>query len=229
MMGKVYFVTGTDAEVGKTLVTASMILALSKRGIKAGGYKPLQSGVACWEDSDAGLLYSVSGYAEHPLTYSFSEAVAPAFAIKSTGQIVDQQSIDTQIDRLQDDLDILFVEGAGGWLVPYFPNKLVADWALELNEPVIVVGRATLGTINHTLLTVESIEKRQLQVAAVILSGAKEEQEQLAISNQKYIENMLPGIPVILLPWIEAKTKTEKIKFLAETEEIQLILNCLYC
>lgn len=226
-MGKRYFVTGTDTEVGKTLITACMIRAMRNKGIRAGGYKPLQSGIDDWGNSDAGILYSVSGFTEYPLTYSFPEAVAPAFAIERKGQTIDQQSILNQIERLQQNLDILFIEGAGGWLVPYFPDKLVADWAREVNAPVIVVGRATLGTINHTLLTVEAIKNRHLRVAAVLLSGAIQE-KQLAISNKLYLKKYLSDIPVILLPWVNEKTNWDKIQLLSEKEEIQQAINCLY-
>lgn len=229
MMGKTYFVTGTDTEIGKTLVTASMIKALRQKAIKAGGYKPLQSGVEDWGSSDAGILYSVSGYTSHqPLTYSFQEAVAPAFAIEKNRQEIDIQGIYDQIDQLSKSLDIVFIEGAGGWLVPFFPEHLVADWARELAVPVIVVGRATLGTINHTLLTVESIQSRNLHVAAILLSGAEPHQWELAIANQGYLKKKLKDIPVFLLPWIKGNTLHDKIKQLSEHREIQMAVNYLY-
>ncbi|WP_079933038.1 dethiobiotin synthase [Carboxydocella sp. ULO1] len=229
-MGKVFFVTGTDTEVGKTLITASLIRAMRKRGMEAGGYKPLQSGVDEWSASDAGILTRISGLeGQEVLTYSFLEAIAPAFAINKHEAFIDKMEIINEIDKLRGKFDILFVEGAGGWLVPYFPGQLVADWASELKAPVIVIGRAALGTINHTLLTVEAIQNRQLEVAAIILSGATPSNQELAEMNKQYIKEHLSNIPVFLVPWVEGEDQWEKIQSLSEQPEIQLAIQYLCC
>ena len=176
------FVTGTDTGVGKTTVSCAILAAARRRGLRTLAAKPIESG--CVPDqagtliaADAmALAHAADGLAP-PLpppgsVYRFRAALAPSVAAALEDRTVRLEPMLRACRRLESLApDLLLVEGAGGLLVPLGSDLLVADLAAALRAPLLVVARDSLGTINHTLLTVESARRRQLPVAAVILSA----------------------------------------------------------
>lgn len=169
------FVTGTDTGVGKTLITAALALILRDRGIRVGVMKPVETGVANPEGlgDDAALLVSVADCtAEAGLVspYRFPLPAAPDLAAKNAGAAIHPAQILDAEAQLAGEHDFMLLEGAGGLMVPLRGGYLIADLARDLGYPLLVVSRPTLGTINHTLLTVHAARTMDLEVAGVVVN-----------------------------------------------------------
>ena len=172
------FITGTDTGVGKTLVTAGLVGALSSRGTRIGVMKPVQSGGVFSNgelvSEDAKILMRASGL-DPPLAwvnpYCFEPAISPDLAAGKTEVSIDL--IKERLNLLAAGVDIVFVEGAGGIASPLLKGKTNGDVASELGLPVIIVSPQRLGTINHTVMTVEYCRDRGIDVIGVILNNRK--------------------------------------------------------
>jgi dethiobiotin synthetase len=168
-------VTGTDTGVGKTLIACALARGLRRRGVDVGVMKPVETGVGPSGPSDARALREAAGAddaLELVCPQAFSLAAAPCVAAAAEGRQVDRRAIDAAYDALRSRHDFTLVEGAGGLLVPISDGFSMADLALGLGLPLLVVARAALGTINHTLLTLEAAEQRGLCVMGVVISHA---------------------------------------------------------
>jgi dethiobiotin synthase len=164
MRQRQFFVTGTDTAVGKTVLSALLCAALD-----AHYWKPIQTGAD--EDSDS---RTVAELAELPSTrilaeaYRFGPPVSPHLAARWAGERIDLARIAIP-DALRS--QSLIVEGAGGLLVPVNENQFMLDVMRHLQLPVILASRSTLGTINHTLLSLAALHGAQLAIAGVVLIG----------------------------------------------------------
>lgn len=168
-MKQAFFVTGTDTGVGKTHVACKLIAAYVAQGYKVIGMKPVAAGCelvdGVWVNEDVLKLEAVSNVqAPRELInpYSFKEAIAPHIAAEKVGVEINIEVIQQAFNKLRDIADIVIVEGAGGFLVPLNATQCMADLAVTLNIPVILVVNMKLGCINHSLLTVEAIQARNL-------------------------------------------------------------------
>ena len=159
-----FFVTGTDTDVGKTLVSAWLLTHLD-----ASYWKPVQAGLLPETDfSVVRRLAEVPPERILPEAYLLTEPIAPHEAARRAGIAIDMAKlIPPPLDGL------LVVEGAGGLMVPLTDTAYVVDLATELHLPLILVARSTLGTINHTLLSLEAIRRRGLHLAGVVINGPK--------------------------------------------------------
>jgi len=168
-----FFVSGTDTGVGKTVVACALVRAMRRRGLDAGVMKPIETGVGAEGPLDAQALRSAAAAIE-PLEeicpQTFALPAAPTVAAASEGRTVEVEAIRDAFARLRERHEWLVVEGAGGLLVPAARDLSMADLCRELELPLLIVGRAALGTINHTLLTLEAAEARSLPVAGVVIS-----------------------------------------------------------
>ena len=170
------FLTGTDTGVGKTLVSAALAYLLAQKGVRVGVAKPFESGVSDPTNlgEDGCLLRWASGSQEDTdriTPYRLREPLAPGLAARREGVDINWLSVVETIREGKGRCDFQLVEGAGGVLVPLAGSHLVADLAKELALPLLIVARAGLGTINHTLLTLESARTRGLKVAGWIING----------------------------------------------------------
>ena len=167
------FVTGTDTGVGKTLVCCALLGRLRARGIDAGAMKPIETGVGPRGPLDAIALREAAGGAD-PLDdvcpQRFALAAAPTVAAQHEQRSVDLAAIGDAYRRHGQRHRLLVVEGAGGLLAPAASGLSMAELARELALPLLVVARAALGTVNHTLLTLEAAAARQLDVVGVVIS-----------------------------------------------------------
>ncbi len=173
------FVTGTDTGVGKTLVAAALARFLTGRGVRAGVMKPVESGVddPAGLGADGRLLCWAAGMENRTSLvspYRFTEPLAPSLAAEVQGTTVDPDRLIASARQLAEQSDFLIVEGAGGLLVPLAGHLLVADLACCLGFPLLIVCRAGLGTLNHTLLTLEAARQRKLPVAGLLINGMPE-------------------------------------------------------
>jgi dethiobiotin synthetase len=166
------FITGTDTGVGKTLVTAALLHAFSQLGVRAVGMKPVAAGAeqidGVWVNDDVVALRQASPV-DAPLDlvnpYLFREAIAPHIAAERKGVRIEVPRIVEAWEALSARADVVLVEGAGGFLVPIGPERDLADLAVALGLPVLLVVGMRLGCLNHALLTAEAIERRGLTLA----------------------------------------------------------------
>lgn len=188
-----FFVTGTDTGVGKTFLTAQLTRDGRRRGLPAAALKPLATG----DRADAEQLRQAM---DGLLTLDeinpvwFRLPAAPLAAAEAEGRTIDFATLNAHVAAMRRRFPHLLVEGVGGWRVPLAPGYEVRDWARDLGLPVLVVARAGLGTINHTLLTVENIQAYGLSCAGIYLNPGPPEQapdEALLRSNRRILEQIL--------------------------------------
>lgn len=203
-----YFITGTDTGIGKTLVSTALLSALSHRGLRVAGMKPVASG-ACWQDGqwrndDVEALMAASNVALprrliNP--YLLRQATAPHIAAASEGQNINLAQIEAAFQTLCASVDQLIVEGAGGFLVPLNARQDMADLALRLGLPVILVVGIRLGCISHALLSTQAIAARGLRLAAWVANIVSADMPQLpatiASLQQRIAAPMLGCIPYL--------------------------------
>jgi len=172
------FVTGTDTEVGKTVIAGGIARILTDKGRRVGVFKPIASG--CRPDrqglvsDDAEFLAHCADSPEslsHICPVRYREPLAPEVAAGRAGRPIDFKSIQTYYNRLVADKDLIIVEGIGGLLVPLAENFTVAELAKQINLPLLIVAWPGLGTINQTLLTIEAARSRGLRIAGVIINS----------------------------------------------------------
>ena len=221
MAARGIFVTGTDTGVGKTIVAATLARLLRINGIRVGVMKPVTSGCRVVDDElvsdDALLLCQAAGVvcSDDNAIYRLSEALAPAEAARLDGVRIDLDRIKGAFDRLSADCDYLIVEGAGGLMVPLSGGLLIADLALLLGFPLLVVSRPTLGTINHTVLTCYAAGQMGLTVAGVIINGMPADPG-LAEKGAPHQIGSLCGSPVLgVWPYRKACRDSELVDDLA--------------
>ncbi len=163
------FVTGTDTGVGKTAVSIALLAAFARRGLRVAACKPCETGDG---DDAARLAWACGRELDATLVnpYRFAMPASPEAAAAAAGAHIDFARIRSCVDTLRADSDALIVEGAGGLLVPAGNGQLMADWIRALALPVLIVARPSLGTVNHTLLTIEAARRRELPILGVIFS-----------------------------------------------------------
>jgi dethiobiotin synthetase len=167
------FVTGTDTGVGKTVVACALAERLRARGVDVGVMKPIETGVGPQGPLDA-IALAESAECDDPLELvcpvRLELPAAPDVAAEAEGRRIDLGAVRAAHDALRARHELLLVEGAGGLLVPIVPGFMMAELARELGLPLLVVTRGRLGTVNHTLLTLEAARARGLALAGVVIS-----------------------------------------------------------
>ena len=169
------FVTGTDTGVGKTLVAAALARFLGSRGLRVGVMKPCETGVADpgRPGNDAQLLKWAAGSTDDDeliAPYRLQLPAAPSLAAARENLVIDPERIAEAFRQISRDKDLVLVEGAGGLMVPLRGGYLMADLAKRLELPLLVVVRPSLGTINHTLLTIFAAKSMDLTVGGFIVN-----------------------------------------------------------
>lgn len=214
------FVTGTDTGVGKTVVSAVLAVAAAARGAQAGYLKPIQTGVIDRADdssfghpieglegsysqsSDAAFVAaaakSAGVYVETRTTFSFPLPAAPSVAARQVGKNVELSEVFKDFEELQQRCDFVVVEGAGGLLVPLADGFTMADLACELGLACLVVARPGLGTLNHTLLTVEAALRRGVSVVGIAFSRVPSKPNIVERTNLELVPK-LTGLETLLV------------------------------
>jgi len=171
-MNKGLFITGTDTGVGKTLVAGGIAHLLKSWKINVGVMKPIATG----DRRDAAFLIKAAGIDEswdmvNPLF--FKAPLAPTISASLERREMNLDAVYRAYWYLQKKYDVMVVEGIGGVKVPLGESTYVVDLIQALRLPALVVGRATLGTLNHSLLTLDALEKKKVEILGVLLSGGK--------------------------------------------------------
>ncbi|MCE2432570.1 MAG: dethiobiotin synthase [Candidatus Latescibacteria bacterium] len=193
-MARGIFVTGTDTEIGKTAITAGLAAVLKRRGINAGVMKPISAGGR----ADAKLLKRAAR-SDQPLDtinpIYLRDPLSPNIAARREEKILDLAPVFDAFNHLSKIHDYLLVEGVGGLLVPITDDFLVADLAARLDLPLLIVARAALGTINHTLLTIEAARARGLQINSVIYNTLSAGSSDVSAQMSPEVVTRISGVP----------------------------------
>lgn len=173
-------VTGTDTGVGKTIIAAGIAGAMRRDGVDVGVMKPIATGIPQKEgfkSSDAELLARISGStdSENEINPVFLPLEAsPLTASRVLNIDIKLDEVFSSFKRLADKHEFIVVEGIGGVMVPIKKDYFVIDMIKELKLPVLIVSRAALGTLNHTLLTVKACKEYDLDVSGIVVNGVRE-------------------------------------------------------
>jgi len=198
-----FFVTGTDTDVGKTLAAAWLLTQLD-----ACYWKPVQAGTE--PETDSAIIRRLAGVTADrilPEAYVLPEAMAPHEAARRANITIEfEKLVPPPCDRP------LIVEGAGGLMVPLTGDAYVIDLAEELDLPIILVSRSTLGTINHTLLSLEAIRRRGLPLAGIIISGPDTPHNRAAIERYGQVE------VIAEIPWLDSVTRSSLLAIKPEID-----------
>ncbi|MGZ8394439.1 MAG: dethiobiotin synthase [Nitrospira sp.] len=204
-MNRGLFITGTDTGVGKTVVSAALVRRLVQMRCSVGVMKPVETGVQSnlLDESDAGRLMAAAGVKdslELVCPYRFRAPLAPIAAACAEGRCVDMQNILQLYTQLAERYAFMVVEGAGGLLVPTGQNWSMRDLIVQLGLPVVLVGRAGLGGINHALLTLESLGREGIVVTGLVLNetaGSRTPAEREQITSTVSLLQKRAGVPVL--------------------------------
>src|SRR5690606_27377292 len=172
------FITGTDTGVGKTVIAGAIANWFSRRGVRVAISKPVATGCVNRREglvSEDAEFLAAAGDVRFPLDLicpqCYAEPLAPAVAAERAKKPLDWEAIGRSIRLMSAEADVLIVEGVGGIMVPLDRTRLVRDLAVDLGLPAVVVARAGLGTINHTLLTLHALASAGVPVAGVVING----------------------------------------------------------
>jgi dethiobiotin synthetase len=198
------FITGTDTGVGKTYIGASIAAAMCRKGINVGVMKPAETGCKVRQgklvSADTLVLMKSAGVAD-PLElvnpFRFRLPLAPLVAARLEGKRVRIQKIVAAYQSLEQQHEFMIVEGAGGILVPLTRVQSYRDLAALLGLTVLIVARPGLGTINHTLLTIEALQQSKIPIAGIVINYVRKVEPGLAERTSPAVIERLSGVPII--------------------------------
>ncbi len=206
MADRGYFVTGTDTEIGKTVVSAALIRALNRGGYRTVGMKPVASGSlktaeGLRNDDALSLMRAASIKCRYELInpYAFEPPIAPHIAAAEAGVSIHFERIRERFDELAASADAIVVEGVGGWLAPLDDERFVAELARAIQLPVVLVVGMRLGCLNHALLTAESMRRSGIACAGWVANELDGSMERLD-ENVQALRERLPFPMVARVP-----------------------------
>lgn len=214
------FITGTDTNVGKTVVTAGLAAVMQGLGYTMGVYKPIQTGPV----SDMEFVNSIDQNIMTKVTYYLKPATAPSLAAILDNVKIYKNRIKIDFDTMKESSDFLLVEGAGGLLVPIDEGFMMRELIKMLNLPVLIVARPDLGTINHTLMTVETARNADIDIVGIVISNYPVDTDDIAIKTAPDIISELSGEEVLgVLPAFDPKNPEALIDMVINNIDIQSI------
>ena len=193
------FITGTDTGVGKTVITAAIAWTLKRAGRDVAVIKPIQTGTEQTGPMDIDFIQKVLGTnydIDDVCPYRFPKPLAPLVASEIEGEKIDADKIRKAYIKLKSAHEVVLVEGAGGLLVPILEDYLMSDLASDLGLPLVVVARPRLGTLNHTLLTIQSGSARGLEMLGVVINNFPRDPGIAERTNPGLITEMT-GVPLL--------------------------------
>lgn len=200
------FVTGTDTEIGKTLISSAMLHALAQQGLRAAGMKPVAAGADwCaerWCNEDAEALASASSVkltSELTTPYLLRTPAAPHIAARLDGVTIEPGRIADSFHQILPQADAVVVEGVGGFCVPLSENYDTADMAVQFGLPIVLVVGLRLGCINHALLTAGAIAARGLKLSGWVANTVDTVMPYLA-DNVQTLQQRLPAPLLGIVP-----------------------------
>ncbi|GBD96846.1 MAG TPA: dethiobiotin synthase [Nitrospirae bacterium] len=219
-MNKGIFITGTDTGTGKTFVAKGLIKAMREKGLNVCPMKPVETGCRIKNGElipeDTVKLIKASGVTE-PIDlinpYRLNHPLAPSVAAEIEGVKISRKKIFSAYKKLSKKYDLMIVEGAGGIMAPVYKKYLFLDLAKDLNLPVVIVSRPGLGTINHSLLTIEAARNKGLNVLGVIINYALKTKKGLPEKTVPEVIEKLGGVPLLgVVPYTKKHGNSRPIK-----------------
>lgn len=214
------FIAGTDTGVGKTIVAAGLVKLARDRGSRCVAVKPVETGCRIRE----GMLYPEDGAflqaaANGDLTLDqcvpvrLSLPASPARAAAMEGRMLNMFDLEEHIRTVVEDYDLTVVEGAGGLMVPIQERLMMIDLIQRLGFPTVLVGRIGLGTLNHTLLSMEAFERRGINTVGIVLSCTRPDSGPEEAFTPEDVTRFVGHVPVVVLPHLDQETRhrAEKI------------------
>jgi dethiobiotin synthetase len=205
---KGFFVTGTGTEVGKTVVAAVLANDLRRRGASVAVFKPAVTGLDDPGETDHALLRRAAHSEQSDdeiAPYRYGPPSSPHLAAAQAGKEIEPKRLHQAARAAAAGANQLICEGVGGLLVPLDSAYLVRDLAVDLGLPLVVAASPGLGTINHTLLTLEAARGHGLEVSAVVLTPWPDAPSAIEQSNRETIES-LGAVRVMTLPQLDLAT-----------------------
>ncbi len=208
---KTIFITATDTHVGKTIATFVLGTLLQSRGVDVGVLKPVQCG-----GNDAQFLKECLKLTDEAALINpiyVKEPLSPHLALRRAGRSFDIRKIKQAYKELRQRHDLLLIEGAGGLMVPLNNNYYNADLIKALHAEVIIVARLGLGTINHTLLTINQAKEYGLTIKGILFSDANPRKKSIAEQTNPQEIAHLSGVKVLgIIPYLKNKTQSEVLR-----------------
>jgi dethiobiotin synthetase len=225
------FVTGTDTDVGKTIISSGLAAVLKEKGMDVGVFKPLLSGISRQDpSSDTSLLKELSQTAltsEEITPYEFREPLAPYVAAKLEGRVVTIGDVVSHWEKIRLKHDFYIIEGAGGISVPLGEDFLVSDLMKALQLPIVIVARPNLGTFNHTFLTVQYAKNLGVPIAGIVINGINDQPDLAEETNPLLIADLC-GVPLLGITPKLTEMNKESIKNMVEEHiDVDLLINQL--
>ncbi len=210
------FITGTDTGVGKTIVAAGLVRLVRRRGFRAFAVKPVETGCTV----QGGMLYPEDGVflrnaSENDISldecvpFRFSLPASPTRAAAAAGSSLHLADIEEHLRTLAENADLIVVEGAGGLMVPIQGSLMMIDLVQRLGYPALIVARSKLGTVNHTLLSLNALKERRIQAAGIVLSCSSDDRGPEEEFTAGDISRLAPDIPVLVLPHLSHAIRTD--------------------
>jgi dethiobiotin synthetase len=215
-----YFITGTDTGCGKTEISQGLMQLLQDQGQRVLGMKPVASGAQLTPNglrNEDALKLQAQGSIELPYAvinpFAYEPPIAPHLAAAQAGEVIDLNLIHTHYQALSAQADSVIVEGVGGWRVPLNDHQSVADLALMLDLPVVLVVGLKLGCINHALLSLESILSSGANLVGWV--GNQVEREMLEVEGNLETLRGMMGVPCWgVVPYLNSPSVDEVVKHL---------------
>lgn len=225
-----YFVTGTDTEVGKTLVSGALILKLRELGRNAIGFKPVvagtyqgQNGEYINEDIETLQVASNLPQTQSICPFVLDTPAAPHIVAKAHGIELNVNKLLESFTSIQNENDFVVVEGAGGLIVPLNDHESLADFAQKIDLPIILVVGMKLGCLNHALLTIEAIKTRKMKIAGWVANALAQEMSLLNENIQSLQDRidapflgMIPTLPLALQKQSNSPYSLAALQFAAQ-------------
>ncbi|MCK5594771.1 dethiobiotin synthase [bacterium] len=217
-MRKGVFITGTDTEVGKTIVAGGLARIFRGMGINVGVMKPVETGGEYKKDKLVGKdteylirMSKISDTYSHINPYILRRPLAPYVAAKLEEKRIQKKKILASFRNLTNKYDFLIVEGCGGFLVPITSSYMVSDLAGDMKLPVIIVVRAGLGSINHALLTLDHARRSEIEVIGIIINKTDRNTQMSEKTNPQVIKTF-GKVPILgIIPYISERRNIDSI------------------
>ena len=233
MINQTLFITGTDTGVGKTTMTAALLLALQEQGQSVGVLKPIETGIAEENPQHSDTerlrcLLSPPPLFKEVCLYAFPQPLAPLAAARKRGITIDPALIHSHVTALSQQYSWLLIEGAGGIFTPITPQYTMRDLLTSLNIPCLIVGRTDLGGVNHSLLTIEALQQVGITIGGIVLNEPQSRHYTAVVQEQRESTMTLireeSSVPVFGPVAFTQKIDThwlEGVRLLSENSEIQ--------
>ncbi len=184
-MNNVIFIAGTDTGVGKTVITKLLAKHVSDSGLRVAVQKWVETGVT-----------------KSPAVFKFKLPASPHLASRAEGKKINIARIISELKKASKASDIVIVEGTGGLMVPITEKKLLIDIVKDLDIPVLLVAANRLGSINHTLLSLEALKKRKMRIAGIVFNTVSRRANSLILKdNPKIVKKFSKEIPIWINGW----------------------------